>query len=79
MDGPVTTASNLRRGHKRPASDHLENEQRLAKRFNLLNLGEISIKFLLCRQAIESLIQIKPIKCVSPLCSLMLREIIHVA
>lgn len=47
MDGPVTTASNLRHGHKRPASDHLENEQRLTKRFNLLNLSEISNEFLL--------------------------------
>lgn len=70
MDGQVTTASNLR-GHKRPASDHLENEQRLTKRFNLLNLCEILNAYLLRKQAIDCLLQIKPINC------LMLRGIIY--
>lgn len=72
-NGPVTTASNLRLGHKRPASDHLENEQRLTKRFNLLNLCEIPNAYLLRKQAIDCLLQIKPINC------LMLRGIIHIA
>ena len=32
-------ASSAPRGHKRRAEDDLKNEQRLAKRFDLLNLG----------------------------------------
>ncbi|KAL8703635.1 MAG: hypothetical protein Q9201_003173 [Fulgogasparrea decipioides] len=37
MDGPVEEAS-LPHGRKRHADDNLESEQRLSKRFNLLNL-----------------------------------------
>lgn len=36
-EGPAT----LPHGRKRPANDHLESDQRLAKRFNLLNLNQI--------------------------------------
>ncbi|MCJ1269392.1 hypothetical protein MMC22_009284 [Lobaria immixta] len=36
-EGPAT----LPHGRKRPATDHLESDQRLAKRFNLLNLNQI--------------------------------------
>lgn len=35
-EGPAT----LPHGRKRPANDHLESDQRLAKRFNLLNLSK---------------------------------------
>ncbi|KAL8741138.1 MAG: hypothetical protein Q9190_006221 [Brigantiaea leucoxantha] len=38
MDGQVSLPP-PQHGHKRHADDNLENEQRLAKRFNLLNLG----------------------------------------
>ncbi|KAL8940252.1 MAG: hypothetical protein Q9216_002906 [Gyalolechia sp. 2 TL-2023] len=37
MDGPVTEASTTH-GQKRHADDNLERDQRLSKRFNLLNL-----------------------------------------
>ena len=38
MDGPGKKAS-ISHGQKRHADDNLESEQRLSKRFNLLNLG----------------------------------------
>lgn len=40
MDDPAEEASTLPHGRKRPANDYLESDQRLAKRFNLLNLSE---------------------------------------
>jgi len=39
MDTQAITEIPPPHGHKRPAEDSLESEQRLAKRFNLLNLG----------------------------------------
>ena len=40
-------ADSLPHGQKRRAEDELENDQRLAKRFNLLNLGMGPSRFLL--------------------------------
>lgn len=39
MEGQTEEAS-ISHGTKRRADDNLEHEQRLTKRFNLLNLGE---------------------------------------
>ena len=44
MDNGVNGAFTTH-GHKRHADDNLEGEQRLAKRFNLLNLGEIATSY----------------------------------
>ncbi|MCJ1468968.1 hypothetical protein MMC07_007599 [Pseudocyphellaria aurata] len=41
MDGHAEGPSTLPYGRKRRANDHLESDQRLAKRFNLLNLNQI--------------------------------------
>ncbi|KAI4238746.1 MAG: hypothetical protein LQ352_007839 [Teloschistes flavicans] len=43
MHGYGREASPIPHGRKRPADDNLESEQRLSKRFNLLNLGYILI------------------------------------
>ena len=40
MDDYAEGPSTLPHGRKRPANDSLESDQRLAKRFNLLNLGK---------------------------------------
>jgi len=39
MDGRQMEVESAQHGQKRHAEDNLENEQRLAKRFNALNLG----------------------------------------
>lgn len=40
MDDHAEGPSTLPHGRKRPANDHLESDQRLAKRFNLLSLSK---------------------------------------
>jgi len=40
MDGRQMQLAPIQHGHKRHAEDNLENEQRLAKRFNSLKLGK---------------------------------------
>ena len=45
MEGLVINRATM--AHKRPAEDSLESEQRLAKRFNLLNLGMVGTIYLL--------------------------------
>ena len=40
INGGVRTGVEAPHGQKRRADDDLKNEQRLAKRFDLLNLGE---------------------------------------
>lgn len=44
MDG--VTAASIPHGQKRHADDSLESDQRLSKRFNLLNLGILCVIFL---------------------------------
>lgn len=39
MDGQAEECSVFHHGQKRRANDNYESDQRLAKRFNLLNLG----------------------------------------
>lgn len=39
MDGQAEECSLCHHGRKRRANDNYESDQRLAKRFNLLNLG----------------------------------------
>lgn len=48
MDGRQMQLATIQRGHKRHAEDNLENEHRLAKRFNSLRIG-MSICLLVSR------------------------------
>ena len=52
METQTTTELSPVHGHKRHAEDNLDSEQRLAKRFNLLNLGIVPI----CNSHVAALI-----------------------